>query len=214
MLPNQENYYINSSFYKNTILGQWTDKISVYDAILDEMKLINKLCNNMKLPKLFKIEFSNESYEERPDYYRMMFLPTLKNYHDFVMVLEKMFVDNINVDTFKAKGVGLKTVNPYDKKGKKASIRMFSEWLDLNIINGDMKPIIQVLKDIRKERQLPAHKIIENEYSKEFYKKQDELIKKVYRSMTCIRLLLSNHPVNRNIKIPSDLKNQENIVLY
>lgn len=126
MLSNQEDYYINSSFYKNTILGQWTDKISVYDAILDEVELINKLCDNMKLPKLFKTEFSNECYEDRPDYYRMMFLPTIKNYYDFVMVLEKMFVDNINIETFKSKGVGFKTVHPYDKKGKKASIRMFS----------------------------------------------------------------------------------------
>lgn len=77
-----------------------------------------------------------------------------------------------------------------------------------------MNPIIQVLKDIRKERQLPAHKIIDNEYSEEFYEKQDELIKKVYRSMSCIRVLFSNHPVNRDIKIPNHLEDVENIVLY
>lgn len=215
MLPNQENYYINSSFYKNTILGQWTDKISIYDAILDEMKLINKLCDNMNLPKLFKVEFSNESYEERPDYYRMMFLPTLKNYHDFIMVLEKMFVDNINIETFKVKGVGLKTVCPYDNKNrKKASIRMFSEWLDLNVINGDMEPIVQVFKDIRKERQKPAHKIINNEYCEEFYEKQDKLIKRIYRSMSYIRLLFSKHPVNNGINISKYLREAEDIVLY
>ena len=40
---NQQDYLINEGFYKNLILGEWVDEVSIYDAILDEMIVINKM---------------------------------------------------------------------------------------------------------------------------------------------------------------------------
>ena len=98
-ITSQQDYIINDGFYKNLILGEWIDEVSIYSAVLDEMIVINMMCDNMGIPYLFNKTYDSHSYD-KPDDYRIMFLPTLKNYYSFMQALEKIIVHNINYKTF------------------------------------------------------------------------------------------------------------------
>lgn len=204
---NQKDFQINKPFYDNLIIGEWTEYVSIYDAILDEVKVINQMCKNMKIPQLFKEEFEPHSYKNIEDY-RIMFYSTQKNYYNFILILEKMFVNNINKETFTITANGFKGILKTDENNiEKGSIQMFQEWLSENVYGAkDLnKAIFATLKDIRKQRQKPAHNIMENEYKKELSSKQDEIIKELYSSIRNIRLLFANYPGNTNIEIPKYL---------
>lgn len=216
MLKKQESYCINYPFIEMLILGKFTEKVSIYDAILDEVKIINQMCTCMGIPKLFKKEFGSVEYE-RPEDFRIIFLPTLKNYYEFLMTVEKMFVDNINTKTFTVNVYPISSIDPKQDDGRqKGSLNMFSEWMKKNIrTSADLEvDIMKILKDIRKERQKPAHGISVNEYSTELYEKQNNLIINLYKSIRNIRLLFKNHPMNQDIEINEYLITGKNIELY
>ena len=215
-LENQQDYFINDGFYKNLILGEWVDEVSIYDAILDEMIIINKMCENMGIPHLFRKTYEPHTFE-KPEDYRIMFLPTLKNYYSFVLVLEKIIIHNINYKTFTTTAKYIKPVERKDGKGNlKHSLNMMSEWLKQNIsTNEDIdKLIINPLKSIRKIRQVPAHEIYSNQYDKSLYKKQNEIILETYKAIRSIRLFFANYPGNQDIEIPEYLITGEKIRIY
>ncbi|WP_427339601.1 hypothetical protein [Caloranaerobacter sp. DY30410] len=215
-IPNQEDYKINYSFYKNTILGQWVDEVSIYDALLEEMIVINKMCENMGIPKLFKKTIKPHGYD-KPEDYRIILLPTLKNYYSFILTLEKMIVHNINTKTFIKEGFYVKPIDRNDKKGEpKGSLVMFSEWLKNNIRTSEDldELIINPLKKIRKIRQVPAHEMYSNKYDKSLYRKQNELIIETYKAIRAIRLFFMNHPLNKDMEISEYLITGEKIVVY
>lgn len=215
-LEKQEDYFINSGFYDNLILGKWIDEISIYDALLDEMKVINSMCNNMGIPNLFRKTFEPHT-AEKPEDYRMIFLPTLKNYYAFILCLEKMIIHNINHKTFTT---AARYIRPVDRKNgdgnPKGSLVMLEEWLKKNIITNENldELIINPLKAIRKIRQVPAHEIYSNKYDKSLSKRQNEVILETYRAIRSIRLFFANYPGNKDIEIPEYLITGENIRVY
>jgi hypothetical protein len=215
-LEKQEDYFINSGFYDNLILGKWIDEISIYDALLDEMKVINPMCNNMGIPNLFRKTFEPHT-AEKPEDYRMIFLPTLKNYYASILCLEKMIIHNINHKTFTT---AARYIRPVDRKNgdgnPKGSLVMLEEWLKKNIITNENldELIINPLKVIRKIRQVPAHEIYSNKYDKSLIKRQNEVILETYRAIRSIRLFFTNYPGNKDIEIPEYLITGKNIRVY
>ncbi len=215
-LERQQDYVINNGFYKNLILGEWIDEVSIYSAVFDEMIVINKMCDNMGIPHLFNKIYEPHTYE-KPEDYRIMFLPTLKNYYGFMLALEKIIIHNINYKTFTTVSRFIKPVERRDdKENLKGSLQMMSEWLKQNIrTNEDIDDlIINPLKSIRKIRQVPAHEIYSNQYDKSLFKKQNDMILETYKSVRSIRLFFANYPGNRSIEIPKYLITGENIRVY
>ncbi len=212
----QQDYVINDGFYKNLILGEWIEEVSIYSAVLDEMIIINKMCENMGIPHLFNKTYEPHTYE-KPEDYRIMFLPTLKNYYGFMLALEKIIVHNVNYKTFTA---AIKFIKPIERKDKKerlkGSLQMLAEWLKQNIRTNENidELIINPLKSIRKIRQVPAHGIYSNQYDKSLFEKQDEMILQTYKAVRSIRLFLANYPGNSSVKIPEYLITGEKIRLY
>lgn len=215
-LKNQDGCKVNSGFIKNLIYGEWVTDYWIFHAIIDEMIIINKQCEAMEIPTLFSHTYGTD-FSKMPEGYRNILLPTMKNYYDFVLVLEKMLVHNISVKTFQKDGFLIKCIERKDSKGyDKGSLVMFSEWLNRNIktsINID-EVIIKPLRNIRKIRQVPAHELTNNKYDIEVYKKQNDLVIETYRAIREIRLLFSNHPKANKIEIQEWLVTGENIVCY
>ena len=217
LLPNQEEYSVNSGFVENLIHGDWVENVSVYDALLEEIILINKMCDNMCIPHLFRKEILPHECNA-PLHYRHVFLPTLKNYYDFLTVLEKVVVHNINVKSFLKNSTVVRAIERKDEDDKdKGSITMLHEWLRMNIrtTTEDIEEIIiKPLKEIRKERQIPAHELYENKHDVKLYEKQDDLIQNTYAAVRTIRLFYMNHPSNKYIAIPEYLITGKKIVVY
>lgn len=216
LLSNQDEFNINPGFIKNTIYAEWVDEVSIYSALLDEMKVINSMCKEMGIPQLFRKDFEPHG-TDRPEDYRIIILPTLKNYYAFVTSLEKIVVDNLNYRTFLVDADFINSV-PRDKDdgNLRGSLMLFEDWLLSNLSTGSnlVKDIIKPLKEVRKIRQNPAHRIYDNTYDLGVYKLQNELINEVYGAIRCIRLNFQNHPSCVETDIPEYLVKGEKIVVY
>ncbi|RZJ99932.1 MAG: hypothetical protein EOO46_21505 [Flavobacterium sp.] len=196
-------------YYQNAILGNWTFSYSLFSAFLGELKCLNDLSKH-----IFKINLFHESFEDekRPSEFTFFFIPTLKNYHDFIHVLDKMISENINKSFFKNK-IELFTLteeNGINIKENKGTLRLLEEWLT-SIFNvkgdGSVAGIIKPFKNVRSERQTPAHKVKENVYDKTLIDKQKETISNVYNSMRQLRNIFSLHPKAKDFEIPDWLEN-------
>ena len=214
-LENHNNCVIHYNFIKNLIQGEWATDIWIFDALIDEIAVINNLCSAISIPPLFNHTFGYEPYE-RPYGYRTIFYPTKKNYYDFITVLEKMVVHNLSYDTFTAPAKYIRTVERKDENGKeKGTLQMLEEWLSKNTsasISSIKTVIIAPLRKIRKIRQSPAHKIYGNEYDIKYYTDQQEIMSDTYISIANIRKLLSSHPLAKHVEIPDYLIDGSKIV--
>lgn len=216
-LEHQNKCHVHSGFIKNLILGEWVTDVWVFHAILDEMVIINKICNAISIPPLFNHTYGTH-YTEKPEGYRNILLPTKKNYHDFVVVLEKLLVHNLSYKTFVQKGIMVKSVSRKDEAGTdKGSMQMLKEWLCINTSADEEKIqeyIINPLKTIRKIRQTPAHELTSNEYDIDYYKKQFDLVNDAYGSIRSIRELLYSHPYAKTVILPDYFTDGTPIVNY
>lgn len=220
LLRDQSKFVVNSGFIKNLLFGGWVDKYWIFDALLDEIKLINSMCNSIGLPPLFCNEYSRE--ENQLIGYRTLLIPSSKNYYEFVSALEKIVVNNLNYKLFKQEALHIK---PIDRKKEdetfKSSIEMLEEWFSVNYfasnpIGNDAfkKYVAGTFRNIRKIRQVPAHELYANEYDKGLYRKQNNLVQEVYNAVKELRMMFSRHPLATNVHIPDQLQDEENIVLY
>ncbi len=198
-----EECKVEENYIKN-ILGVWATHVSIYTAFIEELYHINEISLLMRRKPLFKQTFK----DSRPRTFTPFLRPTLKNYNDFVHLLDKMLSDNINKEFFGTDiPLEIETVRS-DKKiivSYKGTIALLDEWLKTNITVQDetvFSTIIDPIKKVRKERQRPAHNIQEDIFDKKYFAKQKELIESVYISLRMIRLLFMNHPSARNYKIP------------
>ncbi|WP_249301944.1 hypothetical protein [Qiania dongpingensis] len=160
-LENQNNCKVSEGFIKNLLMGEWVIQYWIFHALLEEMRVINNLCEAMSIPKLFSHTYGTQ-YTDMPEGYRNILLPTMKNYYDFVLVLEKLVVHNILIKAFQKDSVLIKGIERKDKEGKdKGGIVMFKEWLLKNVkANFDVdEVIIGPIKQVRKIRQVPAHEL-------------------------------------------------------
>lgn len=204
----------NRDYLLNT-LGYWVENISMFKAFIMEEYHINRICELMGRPLLFREEFMNN----RPDNFTAIIRPTLKNYFDFVLTLDKMISDNINKKFF-CNDIEL-TEEKEIEYGKfqvlnKGTLRLLEEWIKKYFKPKDPKPTLDMFstfKRIRKERQKPAHKINTNLYDVEYFKKQNKLIIEAYTAMRTLRLIFINHPNATGYKIPKELY-EGKVVLY
>ena len=220
LLRDQTAFLINGGFVENLIYGNWVSGYWIFDALLDEIKLINEMCASIGIPPLFCKEYSRE-HEELIGY-RIILIPSLKNYYEFVSALEKIVVNNLNFKTFQREAALIKPIDRKKDNGiSKGSIEMLEEWFSVNYFSSNPKGyemfkeyISSVFRKIRRIRQIPAHELYNNQHDKTVYRHQNELIEEVFRAIRDLRMMFSKHPAAVSVIIPEQLKDEENIVIY
>lgn len=202
-----------NEYYENTVQGNWTFSYSFFTGFLGELKLLNDFSIAIFDKQLFRKNFDKEN---RPKEFTFFFTPTMKNYHSFVSLLDKMMSENINKDFFKDKVEFydfIELENNLIERKSKGTIRLLEEWLQLkfNADNQDaMNEIIfKPFRKVRKERQSPAHKITTNVYDKIYTEKQKDLIEKAYESIRALRHIFQQHRKAKDVTIPSWLEKGE-----
>ena len=203
---------ILKEYHENSINGNWTFSYSIFTAFIGELKCLNDLSK-----MIFEINLFNQDFEKknRPKAFTFFFTPTLKNYDEFIMLLDKMISDNINKDFFKDK-IDLFDLEKIDdnlvERKPKGTLRLLEEWL-LSTYNYSNKQVLidifKPLKKVRRERQNPAHRINENEYDLKYINKQKELINQSYSSIRALRTIFQQHPKANGFKVPDWLENGE-----
>jgi len=203
LFETKEDCHQNIDYLKNT-LGYWADNVSIYIAYIEELYQINKMCELIGKPNLFKEDFK----KNRPKGFGVFLRPTLNNYNNFVHVLDKMMSDNINKDFFRSDMILTEEIKRKDGKieaRQRGTISLLEEWITNNFRPRDPEPTKQLfstLKKVRKERQKPAHAIEKDKFDKRYHIMQNELIEESYTAVRTIRLILANHPKVRGYSVP------------
>jgi len=205
----QGDYKLHPDYFRPTILGEFPERVSIFDAFGEELHHINEMCKLMHRPQLFRNELREN---KKPRGFCFLIRPTLKEYNDFVHLLDKAISENINREFF------LNDVPfEYDevRNDGKVIIRQFGtiqildEWLKSTFIAEDRRPIeemIATFKEIRQLRQRPAHAIDDDVFDQKYFKQQRKLIMKAYSGVRLLRLIFANHPSVKEYKIPDWLQ--------
>lgn len=210
------NYKIHPDYYGMGVLGSWETNISICDAVIAEIRLINEMSSAMEREKLFRKDFGG-SDEEKPRVFSLLIRPTQKEYHSFVSLLDRMLSDNINPMFF---GNDISFENDIQRKDgkiqveRKGTLRVLDEWLRKYYRTDDWtlwEESYETLREIRKIRQRPAHALDDDEFNQKYFKEQRELLERAYSALRIIRLSLQNHPKVRaaGIDIPDFLENNK-----
>ena len=204
-----ENYYLHPDFYRTQIIGEFPERISIYNAFLEEKTHINKMCKLIGKPNLFR---SEHSFHDRPLEFGILIRPTKKEFGDFTLRLDQLLSDDINPKFFK----GSIELNQYmtDAKGKKftqqkGTILLLEEWIKSSFKTSETEAVGTILANIRAvrtARQKPAHKIEKNEFNQKYVVEQRELIIKAFVAVRMLRMVIENHRLARNYKIPDYLR--------
>jgi hypothetical protein len=91
------DYKLHPDYFRNTIMGVFGEGISVFDAFIKELQVINEIAQAIGRPPLFRKDFSRGT---KPPGFTFLVRPTLKELNDFILLLDKMVSDNINRDFF------------------------------------------------------------------------------------------------------------------
>lgn len=195
------NCKMTEEYYKNMIIGCWTNSYSMYRAFICELNTLYELSQVAFGTSLFLSTFDEGAIS-------FLFLPTSKNYYEFTLKLDKMISDNLNRNFFKTFTMEMYSYKEKDgvvEKINKGTIQLFETWLKQYYQTTDTKgldDIFKSFKKVRRERQIPAHKTIDNTFSKEYAKKQDLLMREVYYAMSSLRHIFQLHPKAKDVKIP------------
>ena len=201
---------ILEEYYENVINGNWTSSYSIFSAFIGELTCLTELSEYVFGVKLFNRTFEKE---KRPKEFTFFFIPTLKNYNDFILLLDKMLSENINKDFFR-ENVELYEFIPIGnnqvERKSKGTLRLLEEWLLSTYNHPDneiLKDLFKPLKKVRSERQNPAHKISENNYDLKYIDMQKEVVDGCYSSVRALRNIFQHHPKAKGFRIPDWLDN-------
>ena len=183
-------------YYENTIEGRWVSCESVYTAFQYELNTIIDLSEQIFGKRLFREKISRD---KPPKELSFFFLPTKKHFNDFVLAMDQLISENINRDFFagiidieidKEREDGKNIVTP------KGTLTLLREWLEqsINLTHGSIDDLLKPLREIRKLRQTPAHKLSADEYDSHYSCRQKVIIWDAYCSLRNIRTLLAGHP--------------------
>jgi len=200
----KEKCKLDADYVKTNFEAEWTDRISIYRAFSQELKEINNICDLIGEPHLFKRTF----LENPPRAFSRLTKPTKGEYMKFIHTLDKMISENINREFFKGK-INFREIIPIGKNNSrisdKSSLRLLEEYLEKYWKFPDPKPkedMIKTFKDIRRMRQEPAHKIVDDTYDPNYFQKQHEIMNRIYGAIRILRLILKNHPKAHSYKPP------------
>jgi len=203
------NFMLHPDYYRNSILGDWGTKVSIFSAFLEELQIINNMADVMARPHLFKEDFSKNS---APREFSFLVRPTLKELNSFIHLLDKMISDNISKDFFKNEvSTEYEETRPDGRIviHQKGTINILDEWLHRRFRTNDWQPIndmIACFKNIRRKRQRPAHAVDENFFDQEYFHQQRELIIEAYQSIRTLRLLFANSRGCENVPISESVR--------
>jgi len=184
---------------------------------LTEQAEINKLSRLIGKPVFFRSTFD----EQRPKDFIPMLRPTRKHFNEFIHLLDKMLSENINRDFFKG-DIALERQVKHDNGTVEiqalGTLQLFEKWLSkrYRTRNGEdvSYELATPLREVRRLRQEPAHKLREDEYDRTYPQRQDDILGNVCRALTKMRYILWSHPQAREHYSPPAWLDSDKIVFY
>lgn len=199
---------LDQDFFDQEFGAKFTDRVNIFDAFIQELIEINKLCrmsNNLNL-------FKNTYEDNKPTNFCWITKPTYESYYKLVHIIDKLISENIHKDFFKSEIDLQEKIPQHNNEFKvvdKGTIRLLEEWINKKFKFPDSEPknkMIDIFKKVRKERHKPAHSLTDDNYNVHYFEKQKELVIESYRSIRTLRLILMNHPLTKSYNPPEWLQ--------
>ncbi len=203
------NYRLHPDYYRSSIFGEFYDRVSIFEAFLEEMRQINAMCSVIGRPPFFK---KVPTEMERPAKFSFLIRPTLLEFQEFVNILDKLLSDNVDVGFFLSDLPLERDEVRRDGRTvtrRKGSWEILTEWIAKAIRLRDAEPVNQMLatfREVRRLRQRPAHAIDSDAFDQTYFQQQRELVVRAYGAVRTLRLLLSNHPALQTYSVPKWLQ--------
>lgn len=194
--------------YADYVIWHFSDKVIAFDAILEELREINKMGQLINGNNIFHKDYLGD----RPKEFGFILRPTSKEYYSFAHTLDKILSDNLNTVFFTSAGIKIKK----EDWTSKWTITLLEEYMS-KFKPADKKPmddLFKKLRNIRNTRNATGHKIIDNEFNESFLEEQKTLLVDAYTIVRTLRLVLTNHPRVRGYRVPEHLYTGEDIIFY
>lgn len=198
---------LHPDYFRNAIMGDFAQHYSMYEAFGRELRAINQMATAIGRPHLFR----NDYVKNRPCGFEALLRPTLKEFNEFVRLLDSMISDNINLKFFQDDVPLERDVERRDGKvqvERKGSLQVLQEWIEARFRLKDKAPMDEMFatfREIRKLRNKPSHAPTENEFSTKIASEQRELMQRAYGAVRMLRLILANHPGAETVKVDEHL---------
>ncbi|WP_298975661.1 hypothetical protein [uncultured Roseobacter sp.] len=203
------DYNLHPDFFRTQIIGDFPERISIYDAFLQEKIQINRMCDLIRKPRLFRTEFEDFN---RPRGFGILIRPTKKEFRDFALQLDQLLSDDMNAKFFEGDLAITRTLTDEDGKDvvqRKGTIQLLEEWIGSKFKPSEPALMIEMFKNfrsVRKVRQKPAHVVEDNEFDQKYVIEQRDLISAAYGAVHTLRMVLENHPLCKSHEVPDYLR--------
>jgi hypothetical protein len=196
---------MSEPYFRSSIEGQFWKNRSVRYAIAEEMRFIRALTEAIWGRSLFRAAPAGDVPIGLTSFLR----PTAENFNRFVMALDKLLSESIDVKFFEGR-VPLETESSRPD-GKivvqnKGTLSLLEEWLLKEIKWDDpdafREVVIQPLREVRRLRQSPAHAFKPDAFSAAYREDRKRLLWSVFNSLSNIRATFAKHPRAHHIKTP------------
>jgi hypothetical protein len=197
---------MHEHYYKSSYLGEFYENNSAISALRLAIASINKISRAVWNASIFLHDVPSDVH-----YNLSPFMRSAKaDYLSFVHELDKLISENINTKFFDGKIERTVTIHHKDgtiERKSKATITLLEEWLfDGSITWQDTemarREIIEPLRKIRKERQPAAHKVIKNEFDRQFTIMKRDLLRDAAFALGNICHTLRKYPGAPPVRFP------------
>jgi hypothetical protein len=202
---------LHPDYFRPSFLGEFPERMSIYTAILAEIRTNNDRALAIRGMPLFRRDFRNE---EKPPRFGRLVRPTAHEYGQFLLTLDQLLSDNLSIHWFPADLPRHREIERPDGRievRQLGSIQLFSEWLQRDVTleseesRNNVEEMLGTFREVRRLRMRPAHALDDNGFQQELTREQRELLKSVYRALKTLRLVLSLHPAAGGIQVPAQI---------
>lgn len=193
------NFSLHPDYHRATIVGAWPERIPILDAFVRELYTINSMAATIGRPPLFRQDFGKYG-EGKPKGLTLLVRPTLQEFNNFVLLLDKLLSENINLEFFQKEIPYETDTTRSDGKivvTKKGTLQLLDEWVRATVDLPDWslwEESMTAFRKVRKLRQKPAHSIDEDVFDQAYLKQQRDLLVAVYGGIRILRLIIALHP--------------------
>lgn len=208
----RQDWMLHPDWVRPHLMGEFPERLSPYAALLEEMELVNQLCDAIGWPHLYRTIYTKAN---RPTDFGYLIRPTKRELNNFTEQLNKMLIDNMRKEFFAPAQVEA-TEERRDEEGNvyrapRGTMAMLRDFMEKTVRedpHGAVPHADATLRLIRKKRSSVAHDIKDNEYDPSVWREQTELVKDAYRTVLTIRQLLQSHPKAAFFEVPPLLEDQ------
>lgn len=166
-------------------MGHWAEHIGPFDKILAEMEALNEIWEIYYGSPLFRTT-------DRPRDWGWVLRASTNEWDAFVLTTDKLLSDNMVKAALDATGVPSKDASG----GQIGSLNRLEQFFVTKTTAdpGQIKDVLRPLRDVRKQRQRPAHGTAEPLTDRNVYGKQRQMLIDVALTLQTLRRFLARQP--------------------